>query len=53
MGEDRFDHYSKTVYCACVRYVTFSALRAVAEAIRTPILKESSTLVISVMRVPV
>ena len=46
-GADRFDRYSKTVYCACVLYVTLSCQQASATVPKTEILNESSTLIFS------
>ena len=44
---DRFDRYSKTVYCACVLYVTLSCQQASATVPKAAILNKSSTLIFS------
>ena len=41
---DRFDRYSKTLYCACVLYVTLSRQWAEAITPKTTIFNEFSTL---------
>ena len=44
---ERFDHYSKTVYCACVQYITYSVWRKEATAQTTPIFNKFSSLLFS------
>ena len=46
-GWKGFDCYSKTVYCACVLYVTLSCQQASATVPKMEILIESSTLIFS------
>ena len=49
---DRFDRYSKTVYCACVLYVTLSRQWAEATTPKSTIFNESSTLMYSAITKP-
>ena len=46
-GWKGFDCYSKTVYCACVLYITLSCQQASATVPKAAILNESSTLIFS------
>ena len=49
---DRFDRYSKTLYCACVQNVTYLVWRAGATAQTTQIFNKSATLVFFAVRMP-
>ena len=48
----QFDRYSKTLYCACVLYVTLSRQRAEATTPKSTIFKEFSTLMFSALTKP-
>ena len=52
-GVDRFDRYSKTLYCACVQLVTYSEWRAGSTTQKTPIFNVTSTLVFLTVRLSV
>ena len=52
-GVDRFDRYSKTLYCACVQLVTYSEWRVGSTAQKTPIFNVTSTLVFLTVRLSV
>ena len=52
-GVDRFDRYSKTLYCACMQLVTYSEWRVGSTAQKTPIFNVTSTLVFLTVRLSV